>query len=190
MVQRVDGVCISISFNFCTWYRVEIRFSGNPLQKSTIDDIIWLRKKQCVTDRLDIIFSITHVVQLMVSKSNLFCQGDIRRYPQRDIERKIPNFIPCQEVENGIGWLFLCDTWLRYLKLQFMLRETRQILNLRNQYVSKKILSDLVRKNVAGFSDKFFHFQYVTLEMFKGELNNYSILKLLFNQRPPFCNVL
>ena len=83
-----------------------------------------------------------------------------------------------------------CDTWLRYLKkLQFMLTETRQISNL-SQDVSKEILSDLVRKNVAGFSDKFFHFQYFTLEMFKGALNNYSILKLLFNQRPPFCNVL
>ena len=106
MVQRVDGLCISISFNFCTWYRVEIRFSDNPWQKGTIDDIIWLRKKKCVTGRLDIIFSITHVVQLMVSKSNLFCQGDIRRYSQRDIERKIPNFIPCQEVEKW-QWLIV-----------------------------------------------------------------------------------
>ena len=44
-----------------------------------------------------------------------------------------------------------CDTWLRYLKkLQFMLTETRQISNL-SQDVSKEILSDLVRKNVAEF---------------------------------------
>ena len=63
-----------------------------------------------------------------------------------------------------------CDTWLRYLKkLQFMLTETRQISNL-SQDVSKEILSDLVRKNVAEFSDKFFHLQYATLEMFKGVL--------------------
>ena len=36
-----------------------------------------------------------------------------------------------------------------------MLMETRQISNLRSQDVSKEILSDLVRKNVAQFSDKF-----------------------------------
>ena len=47
----------------------------------------------------------------------------------------------------------LCDTWLTYLrKLQFMLTETRQISNFRSQDVSKEILSDLVRKNVAEFS--------------------------------------
>ena len=83
-------------------------------------------------------------------------------------------------MKNGNGWLFLCDTWLRYpKKLQFMLTKTRQILNL-SQDVSKEILSDLVKKNVAEFSDKFFHFQYATLEMFKGALNNYSMLKLRF----------
>ena len=76
-------------------------------------------------------------------------------------------------------------------KLQFMLMETRQISNLRNQDVSKEILSDLVRKDVAEFSDKFSHFQYATLEMFKAALNNYSVLKLrFFNQHPHFCNVL
>ena len=76
-------------------------------------------------------------------------------------------------------------------KLQFILAETRHISSLMSQDVSKEILSDLVTKNVVEFSDKFFHFQYATLEMFKGELNNYSLVKLLFfNQRPPFCNVL
>ena len=97
-----------------------------------------------------------------------------------------------RKLKNGNGWLFLCDTWLRYLKkLQFMLTETRQISNLRSQDVSKEILSDLVRKNVAEFSDKFFHFQYATREMCKGALNNYSMLKLrFFNQHPHFCNVL
>ena len=87
---------------------------------------------------------------------------------------------------------FLCDTWLRYLKkLQFMLTETRQISNFRSQDVSREILSDLVRKNVAELSDQFFHFQYATREMCKGALNNYSMLKLrFFNQRPHFCNVL
>ena len=62
--------------------------------------------------------------------------------------------------------------------------------NLRSQDLSKEILSDLARKNVAEFSDKFFHFQYATLEMFKGALNNYSMLKLLFKQHPPSCNAL
>ena len=61
-----------------------------------------------------------------------------------------------------------------------MLTETRQISNLRNQDVSTEIVLDLVRENVAEFSDKFFHFQYATLEMFKAALNNYSMLKLCF----------
>ena len=97
-----------------------------------------------------------------------------------------------RKLKNGNGWLFLCDTWLRYLKkLQFMLTETGQISNLRGQDVSKEILSDLVRKNVAEFSDKFFHFQYATREMCKGALNHYSMVKLrFFNQHPYSCNVL
>ena len=45
------------------------------------------------------------------------------------------------------------------------------ISDLMNQDVSKKILSDLVRKNVTEFSDDFFHFQYATREMCKGVLN-------------------
>ena len=60
-----------------------------------------------------------------------------------------------------------------------MLTETCQISNLRSQHVSKEILLDRVRKNIAEFSDKFFHFQYATLEMSKGALNN-QMLKLLF----------
>ena len=72
-----------------------------------------------------------------------------------------------------------------------MFTETRQISNLRSQDVSKEILSGLVRKNVAEFSDKFFHFQYATREMCKGALNSYSMLKLrFFNQHPYSCNVL
>ena len=60
----------------------------------------------------------------------------------------------------------------------------------RRMEISKKMLLDIVRKNVVEFSDKFFHFQYATLEMFKGALNNYSMLKLLFKQHPPSCNAL
>ena len=84
-----------------------------------------------------------------------------------------------------------CDTSLRYLKkLQFMLTEPGQISNLKSQDVSEEIQSDLERKNVAECSEQFSHFQYATLQMFKEALNNYSMLKLLFNQHPPFCNVL
>ena len=69
--------------------------------------------------------------------------------------------------------------------------ETQQISNLRSQDVSKEILSDLVRKDVAEFNDKFYHFQYATLEICKRVFNNYSILKLrFFHQQPHFCNVL
>ena len=63
--------------------------------------------------------------------------------------------------------------------------EMRQISNLRSQDVSKEILLDLMRENVAEFSDKFFHFQYAALEMFKKALNNYSVLKLHFFQSTP-----
>ena len=72
-----------------------------------------------------------------------------------------------------------------------MFAETCQISNLRSQDVSKEILSDLVRKNVAEFSDKSFHFQHATREMCKGALNHYSMVKLrFFNQHPYSCNVL
>ena len=69
MIIRIeDRVSTSINFNFHTWYEVEIRLSDDPRQKGTIDGIIWLRRKKCVIYRLDIIFSIAHVAQLMVSK--------------------------------------------------------------------------------------------------------------------------
>ena len=72
-----------------------------------------------------------------------------------------------------------------------MFMGTHQISTLRSQDVSKEILSDLVRKDIAEFSNKFCHFQYATLEMFKGALNDYSMLKLrFFNQHPHFCNIL
>ena len=79
MVRTGDGVCTSISVNFRACYRDEIRFSDNLRQKNTIDDIIWLGRKKCVIYRLGISFGITHLVQLIVSKINLFCQKDIRR---------------------------------------------------------------------------------------------------------------
>ena len=67
-----------------------------------------------------------------------------------------------------------------------MLTEIRQISNLSQDV----FLSNLVMKNVAEFSDQFFHIQYATLKMFMGVLNNHTMLKLLFNQQPLFCNVL
>ena len=82
MIIRIeDRVSTSINFNFHTWYEVEIRLSDDPRQKEAIDGIIWLRRKKCVIYRLDIIFSIAHVAQVMVSKMNFFCQRVIRRYP-------------------------------------------------------------------------------------------------------------
>ena len=48
--------------------------------------------------------------------------------------------------------------WEISWELQFMLMEMREILNWRNQDVSKEILLDLVRKDVAEFNDKFYHF--------------------------------
>ena len=51
-----------------------------------------------------------------------------------------------------------------------MLTEKRQISNM-SRDVSKEFLLDLVRKRFAEFSDRFFHFRYATLEMFKGALN-------------------
>ena len=141
--------------------------------------------KKCVIYRLDIIFRITHV-----PKIKLFCQRDIRRYSYRDIGRKIPNFIPCQEVEKW-QWLIV-SMWHLFevsednasltdiLRDMRCLTETHQISNLKSQDISIEILSDLVRKNVAEFSDKFLRFQYATREMCKGSLNNYSLLKLRF----------
>ena len=127
----------------------------------------------------------------MCQRSTCFTRGifvDIRRGIS---EERYQTSYHVRKLKNGNGWLFLWDTWLRYLKKsQFIFTEMRQISNLRSQDISKEILPDLVRKNAAEFSDKFFHFQYATLEMFKGALNNYTMLKLLFNQHPPFCNVL
>ena len=82
-----------------------------------------------------------------------------------------------------------------YVTLQeiavYVYGKARQISNLWNQDVSKEIPSDLVRKDAAEFSDKFSHFQYATLQMFKMSLNDYSMLKLrFFNKHRHFCNVL
>ena len=39
-------------------------------------------------------------------KCQLVLPEDVRRYPQRDIGRKIPNLIPCHEVEKW-QWLIV-----------------------------------------------------------------------------------
>ena len=92
-----------------------------------------------------------------------------------------------RNLKKGNGWLFLCDTWLRYLKkLQFMLTETRQISNLRSQDVSKEILSDLVRKNVAEFKV----FSISSMQLGKRVMYH-LMLKLCFcHQHPHLCKVL
>ena len=116
------------------------------------------RRIKCVIYRLDIIFSKTCVVQLMLSQIKFFCQ--------RDIHSANSNFIPGQEVDRWQLLMFLCDTWSRYLeKLQFMHMETRQILNWASEDVSKEKLSELVRKAIAEFNDKFYHFENATQEM-------------------------
>ena len=67
----------------------------------------------------------------------------------------------------------------------------RQIPNLWSQDVSKELLSDLVRKDVAEFNDIFYRLQHAALEMFKGAFNNYSTLKLhYFHQQSHFFNAL
>ena len=189
MIIRIeDRVSTSINFNFHTWYEVEIRLSDDPRQKEAIDGIIWLRRKKCVIYRLDIIFSIAHVAQLMVSKWTSFAREllvDIRRGISEEGYQTSKHV---RKLKNDNDWLIICDTWPGCLeKLQFILTEPRQISNLRNQDVSKEILSDLVRKDIAEFSDKCSYFQYAILEMFKLALNNCSVLKLcFFNQHPHF----
>ena len=123
------------------------------------------------------------MVQLTVSKINFFCQRDIFVDIHRGIsEEGYQISYHISKIKNGNVRLSLCDTWSRcQKKLQFMLTETRQISNLRNQDVSNEILSNLERKDVAEFNDKFFHFQYATLEVFKAALNNYFMLKLRFS---------
>ena len=73
-----------------------------------------------------------------------------------------------KETIDSIIWLI----W-HLVEIFGEIAETRQISNLRNQDVSTEILSNLVRTYVAEFSDKFSHFQYATMEMFKATLNNY-----------------
>ena len=74
-----------------------------------------------------------------------------------------------KKLKNGNSWLFLCNIWSRYLQeLQFMHTETRQVSNLGSQDVSKEILSDLVKKDVAKFNDKFYHFEYALWKCLRG----------------------
>ena len=128
------------------------------------------RRTNCVICILDITFSKTRVVQLMVSKIN-FCQRRSRSTTSYHVRK----------LKNGSGWLFVFDTWSRYIKkFQFMHTETRQISNLRSADVSKGIQSDLVRKDVTDFNDKFYHFQNATPEMFEGASTNYSMLMSRF----------
>ena len=184
MVQRRDGVCTSINFNFCAWYEVEIRFGDNPRQKETINDIIWFRRRKCVIYRLDIILSITRVAQLMVSKSISSVRGifvDIRR------GISVEGYQTCKEAKK---WQLLIVSMWHLIDISGYIA-VYAYGNASNFKLRKieEILSDLVRKHVVEFSDKFSHFQYATQAMFKGALSNYSMIKLLFFLiNTHFCN--
>ena len=94
-------------------------------------------------------------------------------------------------MKNDNDWLILCDRWPGCLeKLHFNAYGIASNSNLRNQVVSKEIPSDLERKDIAEFSDKFSYFQYTTLEIFKAALNNYSMLNLFFESTPSLLHVL
>ena len=95
MVRRGDGVCISISFNFRAWYRVEIRFSDNPRQKNTIDDIIWLRRKKSNL-QIRYHFQYNSFGPVHGVRDQLVCRRDICRYPEK----------ACQRVEKW-QWLII-----------------------------------------------------------------------------------
>ena len=114
----------------------------------------WLRGIKCVIYRLSFLV-------VMMSKLTFSAWGI------SVVQVQTPYHV--KKLKNGNCWLFLCNIWSRYLqKLQFMHTETHQISNLGSQDVFKEILSDLVKKDVAEFNDKFYHFEYATLEMFKG----------------------
>ena len=131
---------------------------------------------------LYIIFSKSCVVQLIVLKINFFYQRDIRKVKS--------NFISCQEIEK-CQWLIISMWQLVEISWEIAVYAVGNVSNfLKSQGVSKEILSDLVRKDVAKFSEKFYYFQCSTLEMFKGTFSNYSVLKLFFHQHSDFCHVL
>ena len=131
---------------------------------------------------LYIIFSKSCVVQLIVLKINFFYQRDIRKVNS--------NFISCQEIEK-CQWLIISMWQLVEISWEIAVYAVGNVSNfLKSQGVSKEILSDLVRKDVAKFNEKFYYFQCSTLEMFKGTFSNYSVLKLFFHQHSDFCHVL
>ena len=67
--------------------------------------------------------------------------------------------------------------------------EKCQISNFGSEDVSKEILTDLFRKDVAEFNNMFYHFEYATMEMLAESFNYYLVLKLrIFHQQPHlFC---
>ena len=67
--------------------------------------------------------------------------------------------------------------------------EKCQISNFGSEDVSKEILTDLFRKDVAEFNNMFYHFEYATMEMLAESFNYYLVLNLrIFHQQPHlFC---
>ena len=112
----------------------------------------------------------------MFSKINFFFQRNIRSANS--------NFIPYQEVENGNGWWFLCDT------CRHILRNCSLCMFVHAVFPYKCIRFEF---DVAEFNDQFYHFHYATPEMFKGTFNNYSVLKLHFSDAQrnsiPSCEI-
>ena len=152
----------------------------------------WLRRKKCAIYRFD----VTHAAQLMMSKIN-FCQRDIHRYPQRDIQRGTLNFIPCQEVEKWpwlIVFLTLSQDIMRNCKLcirkrvQFQIWGTKMVLKKFYQIYWGKILASLVISFPTSSKQlwKCLRGHLILIQCYSIQFNSTAFL----NQRPHFCNVL
>ena len=116
----------------------------------------WLRRITCVIYRLDITFIKIHVAQFLLPEGDI-CSANICNL----------NFLPCQEVEKWQWLVFIWHLIEKFLKICSL-------------YIRKTSNLKLRREDVAGFKDKFYHFQYATLEMFNEAFNNSSMLKLRF----------
>ena len=122
--------------------------------------------KKCVIYRLDIIFCITHVAQLLVSKINFFCQRHISRYLQRDLLKRNTKL----HTMSGSWKMAVADCYVTLgqdIWRNCSLCLQKQVKS-QTWGVSKKILSDIVRKDVAEFSDKFSYFRYATKRCLRG----------------------
>ena len=139
----------------------------------THNSIILDQGEESIIYEWNIIFSKTCVALLMVSEFNFFCQ-------KNNCSANL-KFILCQEVEQW-QWLIVPMWQLVEISWEIAVYAYRNTSNFKLEELRfpKIILSDLVRKDVTEFNDKFYHFQYATQETFKGPFKNYSVLKLRF----------